>query len=371
MLKKFNKSILKQLDCPFYIFYSKKLIRQISVFNKYFKGRVLYAVKSNPSEFIIKLLSKNGVNSFDAASINEIKLIRKFVPKAKIFYMNPIKSRSSIKKAFQEFNVRDFALDSYGELTKINEETNFSKEINLHLRIKIKNDSSIINLSKKFGIDKKNAPDLLKKLSRYSYKVGLCFHVGSQCMEPIAYENAIKICLDIIKKSGVKINFLNVGGGFPSFYPGFKKISVKKYFKIINKNFSPIKKCSSQDIELLSEPGRALVADSMSIIVRVELRKKDKLYINDGIYGSLNNAGLKKFNYSVKLFSRKVNNSNLMPFIFFGPTCDSADMMKGPFFLPDSVREGDLIEIKGMGAYSLTMKTDFNGFFEKNNIFIL
>ena len=60
-----------------------------------------------------------------------------------------------------------------------------------------------------------------------------------------------------------------------------------------------------------------------------------------------------------------------MPFIFFGPTCDSADMMKGPFFLPDSVREGDLIEIKGMGAYSLTMKTDFNGFFEKNNIFIL
>ena len=127
MLKKFNKSILKQLDCPFYIFNSKKLIRQISVFNKYFKGRVLYAVKSNPSEFIIKLLSKNGVNSFDAASINEIKLIRKLVPKAKIFYMNPIKSRSSIKKAFQEFNVKDFALDSYGELTKIKEETNFSK----------------------------------------------------------------------------------------------------------------------------------------------------------------------------------------------------------------------------------------------------
>ena len=371
MLKRLDSSVLKQLKFPFYIFDKKKLIRQINLFNNHFNGRVLYAVKSNPSKFVIKQLSRHGVSSFDAASLNEIKLIRKVIPKANIFFMNPVKSRNSIQKAYYEYNVKDFALDSLEELEKINEETNFSKKINLHLRLRIKNNSSIINMSKKFGVDKKMAPKLLKKLSQNSEKVGLSFHVGSQCMNPNAYENAINICSEVIYESGVKLSFLNVGGGFPSSYPGFKKIPIKNYFKIIHKGFSNIKKTLSKNIELLSEPGRSLVAESMSLIVRVELRKKDKLYINDGIYGSLNNAGLRNFNYPVKIFNRDDKKSSLVPFSFYGPTCDSLDKMKGPFFLPNSIREGDLIEIKKMGAYSFTMKTDFNDLNEKNEIFTL
>lgn len=371
MLRKLDNSILKQLKFPFYIFDRNKLIKQINLFNNHFKGRILYAVKSNPSEFIIKQLSRHGVRSFDAASLNEIKLIRKFVPKAKIFFMNPVKSRNSIQKAFYDYNVKDFALDSFEELEKINEETNYSKIINLHLRLRIKNNSSIINMSRKFGINKKMAPKLLKELSHYSAKVGLSFHVGSQCMNPNAYEDAINICSEVIYESGVKLSFLNVGGGFPSTYPGFKKIPITNYFNIIHKGFSGIQKNFSKNIELLSEPGRSLVAESMSLVVRVELRKKDKLYINDGIYGSLNNAGLRNFNYPVKIFNRDDKKSNLVPFSFFGPTCDSLDKMKGPFFLPNSIREGDLIEIKKMGAYSFTMKTDFNGLNEKNETFIL
>ncbi len=331
MLKKFNRYLLKELDQPFFIFNEKRLIKQINLFKNYFNGTILYAVKANPSKFIISLLSKNGVNSFDTASLKEVKLVREIVPNAEIFLMNPVKSRNSIKEAYFKYNVRNFALDSFDELHKIIESTNCSKKINLHLRIKIKNDFSVINLSKKFGVEKKNTIKLLKSLRKHSYKVGLCFHVGSQCMRPNAFKVAIDISCKIFEESNVEISFLNVGGGFPSNYLGLTSLPLKNYFRIINKNFININR-NFADVKLLAEPGRSLVSESMSMIVKVELRKRNKLYINDGIYGHLNNAGLKNFNYPVKLFNRREKLSKLIPFSFFGPTCDSSDFIKGPFF---------------------------------------
>ena len=370
MLQKFDIYLLKKLDQPFFIFNKKKLIKQINLFKNHFNGKILYAVKANPSQFIISLLAKNGLNAFDTASLKEVKLIKDIVPNAEIFFMNPVKSRNAIKEAYFKYDVKNFALDSFDELHKIIEATNRSKKINLHLRIKIKNDSSIINLSKKFGVEEKNTYTLLKSLRKYSYKIGLCFHVGSQCMCPKSFKVAMDISRKIVEKSNVDISFLNVGGGFPSNYPGLKSLPLKDYFRVINKNFKKIN-INPNNVILLAEPGRSLVSESMSMIVKVELRKRNKLYINDGIYGHLNNAGLKNFNYPVKLFNRKEKLSKLMPFSLFGPTCDSSDFIKGPFFLPDSINEGDWIEIKQMGAYTTSMQTDFNGFSNKIKVFDL
>ncbi len=368
---KFNYSFIKRQQEPFYIFYPERLKKKIRIFNENFSGEVLYAVKANPSKFIIEILLKKGINSFDVASLNEVKLIKKISPNAKIFFMNPVKSRNSIKKAYKNYNVRNFAIDSLDEIKKIQEETNFAKDLNIHLRLAIPNKFSAISLSNKFGVKEINAPQLLEYIKKEFFKVGICFHVGSQCMNPIAYKIAIEISKKIIKRSGVKINFFNIGGGFPVFYPGYKDFCLDDYFNQINDYILNLDDDNFLNTKLLAEPGRSIVSECMSMIVKVNLRKKNKLYINDGIYGSLNNAGYLGFNYPVKLFGREDKKSKFEPFIFYGPTCDSRDFMPGPFYLPDSINEGDWIEIEHMGAYTMTMKTKFNGFFEKYNVFTI
>ncbi len=365
-----NQISFKDINSPFFIFYPEKLKKKIRQFTKYFEGRVVYALKANPSKPILNLLKKCGVDSFDAASLNEIKLIKAIIPNSNVFFMNPIKSRKSIKEAYFKYKVRNFSLDSLEEYKKILYETNHAKDLSIFVRLSIPSKFSVVSLDSKFGMNKVAASKLIKIIKKKISKVGICFHVGSQCMNPQIYKTAIKISKDVEKSSGVDLDYLNVGGGFPSYYENYKQVNLSDYISYVNKNFLKVfcNKCS--EVKLLAEPGRSIVSDCMSLVVKVNHRKNNSLFINDGIYGSLNNAGKFNFIYPAKLFGRKDTTSKLIPFSFYGPTCDSADFIKGPFYLPNSVSEGDYIELFNMGAYSTTMKTDFNGFFKKTEFFI-
>ena len=240
---------------------------------KGFSGEVLYAVKTNPSEFILKKIYELDIKSFDVASINEVKLIRTLFKDAKIFFMNPVKPRIAIKQAYFDYGVRNFSLDTFDELEKILEETNFANDLNLHLRINISNNFAKIDLSEKFGVDGNKAKELLKKIKKRAKKIGVFFHPGSQCMNPNAYKSAIKKIALIIVKSKLRVDFFNTGGGFPSKYPNMIPQPLNKYFSVIKTEFLKYFGTSSQTT-MLSEPGRALVSNSMSLIVRVDLRKK-------------------------------------------------------------------------------------------------
>ena len=359
---------LEEIKDPFFIFKPEKLKKNVKYFLKNFPGEVLYAVKTNPSEFILKKIYDLGIKSFDVASINEGRLIKTLFKNAQIFFMNPVKSRLAIKEAYFNYGVRNFSLDTFEELEKIVKVTNFANDLNLHLRISISSDFAKINLSKKFGVDGNKAKELLKKIKNYAEKIGVSFHPGSQCMNPNAYKFAIKKMASLIKESKLKIDFLNIGGGFPSKYPNMQPQPLNRYFNVIKNEFSKHFKKNSKII-LLSEPGRALVSNSMSLILRVNLKKKNNLYVNDGIHGYLHSAGVHGFTYPAKIFGKE-NKSKLVQFSFYGPTCDSNDFMKGPFLLPNSTNEGDYIELEDMGAYSITMKNNFNGFFSSPKVFI-
>ncbi len=328
-----------------------------------FSGKVLYSVKSNPSETALNHLHDAGVKHFDVASLNEVKLIAKLFPQATMYFMHPVKSREAIYEAYFNYGIRDFSLDSFDELEKILQVTKNANDLSLHIRLSIPNSHAAIDLSGKFGILPSESVGLIRKVRTVAKTLGVCFHVGSQCMEPSEYRNAITIVKEIIEQAKVKLDVLDVGGGFPSSYPGLTPPPLKSYIDEINDTVKSLGLGNS--CELWCEPGRALVAESGSLVVRVEARKNQMLYINDGTYGGLFDAGYPGFIYPTKTIranNKTILSPNLIAFGFYGPTCDSLDVMKGPFYLPENIREGDYIEIGGLGAYSQSIRTKFNGF---------
>jgi len=204
-------------------------------------------------------------------------------------------------------------------------------------------------------------------------KMGVSFHVGSQCMRPTAYQAAMAQASRAIVRAGVMVDIVDVGGGFPSVYPGMVPPDMSDYVDSIQRGFADM--MVHEETELWCEPGRALVAEAQSILTKVELRKNDALYLNDGSYGNLFDAAHVKWPFPVKLYRGEGEGAHevegpLKPFRFYGPTCDSMDHMPGPFWLPEDIREGDYIEIGMLGAYGVAMTTRFNGYGDAETVVV-
>ena len=361
--------IVSQLkpERPIYCIRKKPIQVASRTFQNKFPGTILYAVKTNPHPEVLKTIIQSGINNFDVASIKEIADIRKISPEAKCSFMHTVKSRESIKEAYFKFGVKTFSLDTKDELIKIIESTDQAKDLKLFVRVSVSNEHAEIDLSKKFGAISAEAIGLLRLTKQYAKKIGLCFHVGSQCMHPISYAKGISEIGNIIRKTKIVPDWINVGGGFPAIYPDLIPQNLENYFEEIKKSLKNLK--LKKMPEIICEPGRALVAESGSTIVKVVLRKKQKLYINDGTYGSLFDAGVPNIIYPSRLITLgRIISKKMTSFDFYGPTCDSMDYMKGPFILPNNVKENDYIELGQLGAYGLTFRTDFNGLYS-NNIF--
>ena len=354
-------------DFPVYCIRPDSLKTSTQFFKNNFPGKVLYAVKTNPNEEVLKHIISNGIQDFDTASVNEILLIKKLKPDAHIYFMHTVKSRNDISEAYFNLGIRDFALDTKDELIKILEATNHAKDLTLYIRIAISNEHAEIDLSRKFGAPSSEALGLVRLCKEHANKIGISFHVGSQCMHKVSFSKAIREVGNIIKKTKIMPDIINVGGGFPSVYPDLNPEPIENY---LNEIKNSIKKLNLPVTpELICEPGRAIVAESGSTIVKVNLRKKQKLYINDGTYGTLFDAGVPNFILPSRMISNgRTQSKKLTAFNFFGPTCDSMDYMKGPFMLPNNIKEGDYIELGQLGAYGLTFRTKFNGFYS-NKIF--
>ena len=349
-------------DNPVYCIRPESIKTSTQFFKNNFPGKVLYAVKTNPNKEVLKHILNNGITNFDAASVNEIKLIKSLDPKAHIYFMHTVKNRNDIAEAYFNLGIRDFALDTKDELIKILAATNYAKDLTLYVRIAISNEHAEIDLSRKFGAHASEALGLVRLCKEHANKVGISFHVGSQCMHKISFAKGIKEIGSIIKKTKIIPDIINVGGGFPSVYPDLNPEPLENYIDEIKNSISNLNLPTTP--ELICEPGRAIVAESGSTIVKVNLRKKNKLYINDGTYGTLFDAGVPNLILpSRMILNGRIQSKKLTAFSFYGPTCDGMDFMKGPFLLPNNIKEGDYIELGQLGAYGLSFRTKFNGFY--------
>ena len=327
-----------------------------------FPGQVLYAAKANDASPIIEALAEAGITKFDVASSVEIARMAA-VPNAELYFMNPVKSRVSIRTAFDEFGVRSFAFDSEDELDKILEETGRARDLALYLRIACPNTHSLIPLEGKFGVPMAEAPALLLRARQVAKRLGITFHVGSQAVVPAAFGEALRQVGQLIVTSGVLVDAIDIGGGFPSRYPHSDPPELADYAEEIAKAWDEL--AVKDSCELLCEPGRALVAEAESVIVRVDARRGNALYINDGAFGTLFDAAYSRFRYPARLIgARGAKGQGEAEFSLYGPTCDSSDYSPGPFMLPPSVKEGDYIEIGQIGAYGRVLANRFNGFGE-------
>lgn len=356
-------SVVTQLnaDYPVYCFRKSILEETTQKFIQLFPGTVIYAVKCNPHPLVIDALFKSGITGFDVASESEIAQIFNAYPDAKMYFMHPVKSRSAIRAAYHNYGIRYFTVDHRDELDKIIQETG-GNDLVIMVRVKTPpSEGSLYHLAKKFGADPSEAVDLMQQSARYGCQTGINFHVGSQCIKPEAYTMALDIVRQVIEQSKVEPVAIDIGGGFPAAYPEQQIPSLEDYILEIQKGLQKIN--PKPEVQILAEPGRALVASSCSLLIQVHLRKTDRLYINDGLSGGLSELIDSKYQLSAQVIRPgETVSEQLQDFTICGVTCDSFDILPIPLKLPVDIREGDWVEIEQVGAYSNAVGTQFNGF---------
>ena len=338
-----------------------------------FPGDVAYAYKANSSPFLIGALYGAGVRNFDVASLPELEDAAT-IPGVQLHFMHPVKARSAIRRAYHGLGVRSFSLDSEDELRKIVEETSGpngpARDLVLYVRVAVPAKNSRVPLERKFGVTGAKAARLLVKTRQVADELGITFHVGSQTTTPDAYVSALAEVHRLIVKAGVVVDRIDVGGGFPSRYADSDPAPLADFVEAIRVGIDKLPVL--EDVHVMCEPGRALSAESESLIVRVDARRGNDLFINDGSYGTLFDAAHLGFVFPTRRVSRPAEEGEpLMAFELWGPTCDSIDHMKGPFLLPASIREGDYLEIGNVGAYGRAIAGQFNGYGSYEEVILL
>ncbi len=348
---------------PVSVLMPEVLTKRAQDFTSQFPGRVLYAVKCNSDVRVLRALIAGGVNSFDCASIGEVRLVKSLMPDATIYFMHPIKSREAIEEAYVTHGIRAFVLDSSDELQKILDVTNGAKDLILFVRMASPKQKVATDFSAKFGATPMMTGSLLQQARPHCTGLGVSFHVGTHCMETKGYHDAVRIVCDVIKTSGVKVDALDIGGGFPATLDDQNPPPpLQEYFDVVT---STLAQSGLGNLDLLCEPGRGMVACGGKLVVRVEGRKGDLIFMNDGTYGGMLEGGpLVDIVYPAQVLRADgaALSNQMGDFRLAGPSCDSTDMMKGPYRLPDNIAEGDYIIFGELGAYGEVTRTPFNGF---------
>ena len=353
---------------PLYLVQPEKIFSAAKQFLDGFPGDVLYAVKANPHPVALRQLWDAGIRHFDTASLGEIESVKTLLPEAICHFMAPVRLPGQAKVAFEQHGVTDFVVDSESELDKLLDETGKPTKLRVFVRLVTALGGALLEMSSKYGCRPEEASKLLAHVAQAGAQPCLTFHVGSQCLSPFSYAQAIEIAQRTITLSGVEIAALDIGGGFPTAYAGQEPPPYHWYFDMIKEALNNL---GRPDLKVMCEPGRALVAQGISLVTQVVMRRGDRLYLNDGIYGSFDEQRFISFDEDyppsgITLDAKgkaKILSGEKRPFRAYGPTCDSADVLPRPVMLPDTIATGDFVMFDAMGAYTVSSRSSFNGYY--------
>ncbi|KAI4795595.1 hypothetical protein KUCAC02_029786, partial [Chaenocephalus aceratus] len=334
-----------------------------------------YAVKCNNTPAVLRVLTALSTG-FDCASKAEIQMVLNLgVSPDNIIFAHTTKPMSHIRFAAAH-RVQTMTFDSEEELRKI---SLCHPKARLVLRIAVDDSDSLLRLSSKFGAGLGLVEKLLAlAVDRDLTVIGVSFHVGSGCTASQAFQRAIadaRQVFDIASVLGVQMSLLDIGGGFS----GRDKCQVKfeEFSDVINaaldKFFPP--DCG---VQIIAEPGRFYVESAFTLAVNVIAKKNCEesgpggqmmYYINDGVYGSLSCIVNDPAHPPVQLLPHRAVGVGEVRYrsVVWGPTCDSLDKVSDSAMIPE-LQVGDWLLVHHMGAYTVSLSTDFNGF-ERAKIF--
>jgi ornithine decarboxylase len=324
---------------------------------------------------VLKLLSVLGTG-FDCASMAEIDTILSLgnVDPSRIILAHPCKLASHLKRAL-DVGVELMTFDNADELQKI---ARLHPSARCVMRILADDSSSVCRFGCKFGAPKEDHEALLLLARELGVNiVGVSFHVGSGCMSPDAFVDALhraRRVFDQAAKLGQVLSFLDLGGGFPGAVPGPNNVSVvfeeiaEAIAPVLDELFPP-----ESDVEIIAEPGRYFVSECATLATFVISRRvcvttpdsgddvpERLVYQNDGVYGSFNCIFFDHCHPLPVVRKTLAENERGFRTTIFGPTCDSMDCITKCMTLPDLV-EGDVIYYQSMGAYTKAAGSCFNG----------
>ena len=350
---------------PVYCIYDEIYRRTAKSFLAGFPGRVLYAVKANSEPAILKLLNESGIVHFDCASLKEIELVTTHCPSATCYFMVPVRLRGAAREARERFGVRHFMVDHPRGLELLSEEIDIQQCV-VFARMAVHHEAAMQDLSSKFGAPPGDIPGLLQGIKELGAEPALAFNVGSSVTSPEAYRYAIELARDVLLQLPFRLRLIDIGGGYPRAYPDFKVPPLQDYFRAIAEAAAALP--IAENGEIMAEPGRSLSAPGMSAVVEVLLCKENCVYINDGMYGIFWELRFKGHKgYPLRAFrDGEPLLGKTRSYRVYGPTCDGTDVLPSDVELPIDITEGDYLEFGLIGAYSVSGRTDFNGFYSEN-----
>lgn len=371
----FDRSVLEKLEyaTPFFLFSRKRITEKFQEFQKHFPGALIhYAMKANAEPELLRTLFDAG-SAFEVASLHELDMLKEIiVPPEKMIYGTSVKPISHIK-AFFEYGVDRFAFDSLPELDKI---AAAAPDSRVYVRVIVNDTGSVFKFSEKFGTDKENIVPLLQRAKALGlHPYGISFHVGSQASNPMAWAAALKSlrpALNHLKKVGLAIDIIDIGGGYPCTYASTEEdISLAE---IARHTLAQYQKLPYQP-QLILEPGRGIAATTAilvtSVIGRVERKGSTWLFLDAGVYSALFETMAYQGSTRYKVTSlRPSYDSGEMLYALAGPTGDSPDVITHEALLPQDMAVGDKLVIHDVGAYSLVASSRFNGFPKPSVYFI-
>lgn len=346
---------------PVYCIFPQVYTENAAAFVRGFPGRVLYAVKANDHPYVLRAIHAGGVRHYDCASLPEIAGVREICAESTCYFMTPVRLRGAAAAAQRDYGIRHFMVDHLSGIELLQREIDMSTSV-VFARMAVFHDSAMITLSNRFGAPPEDVPAIMQAIAAAGAEPALAFNVGSSVTSPDAYRHSLKLAAGVLDALPFPVRLLDIGGGFPRAYPGFDVPPLTDYFTAIAKDARQLR--LSEDADIFAEPGRALAAPGLSAVVEVCLRKENRLFLNDGMYGifwELRFPGHKRYPVRVFRDGKRIAGTTDR-FRLFGPTCDSSDELPGDVDLPADVRPGDYLEFGCIGAYSLSGRTSFNGF---------
>ncbi|WP_103616982.1 diaminopimelate decarboxylase [Campylobacter concisus] len=361
------KELASKYKTPLYVYDFNYIKERYEALKNAFYARkslVCYAVKANSNLSVLKFLVDLGAG-FDCVSIGEVK--RALLAGAKryqIIFSGVGKSDEELKEALEN-EILLINVESFAELLRLEE---IAKGLNLKARISIRVNPGVdakthpyistgLN-ENKFGVDAVTAKKMYihAKASEFLEPTGIHFHIGSQLTSLSPIIDAAKIVSELLRELRaleIDIKFFDVGGGLGIIYNDEKEINLYDYAQGI------LGALKGQDVTIICEPGRFIVGNAGYFVASVLYEKfngKKRFVITDGAMNDLIRPSLYGAHHKIFAYGK---DENLGTCDVVGPVCESGDFLAKDIELPEC-KSGDVIVVKGAGAYGFSMSSNYN-----------